>query len=159
MMRRVTRLAPLTGIAREENPRRCAVRLKVLLHHEAAHRVANDHWLGGKAVGNRRDVTHPVVDGTRPAILLIAVAMVAEAQSHSPIALIGKEAQEVLVPTPGRMPGSVNKEQRNRMRCGGTPLVDHFKNGRHSLALFATFPRIYSGAKADPIQIATKPTI
>jgi hypothetical protein len=35
----------------------------------------------------------------------------------------------------------VNKEQRNGVRFGGRTLVDHFEHGRHSLDLFAAFPR------------------
>jgi hypothetical protein len=71
--------------------------------------------------------------------------------------IVGEIVQEMLIPTPCGVVATVNKQQRKRMRFGGRPLVDHFEHGRHSLDLFAAFPRIYSGARcwADPIQIAT----
>ena len=56
--------------------------------------------------------------------------MITKAQGDGAITLIGKEVEEVLIPTPGSMPPSVNKKQRNGMRFGGRPLVDHFKHGR-----------------------------
>jgi len=68
--------------------------------------------------------------------------MITKAQGDGAITLIGKEVEEVLIPTPGSMPTPVNKKQRNGMRFGGRPLVDHFKHGPPFRSV-AAFPRIF----------------
>ena len=60
-----------------------------------------------------------------------AAAMAAKADRQSAITLVGEEAQEVFVPTPCRMPGAVDEEQRDRVGFTDTPPVDHLKHVAH----------------------------
>jgi hypothetical protein len=71
--------------------------------------------------------------------LMLSIALVVQTTArilvsncrNGPIALVGEEAQKILVPTPGRMPGPVDKEQRRGVRFAARPLVDHFEHLSH----------------------------
>ena len=73
----------------------------------------------GQTVGNHADVLDIVGDRTRTqGLVRRAAAMAAKAGRQSAITLVGEEVQEIFIPTPCRMPGPVDEEQRDRV--GGT---------------------------------------
>src|SRR6516162_8428462 len=97
--------------------------------------MADNQWSRGQAVGNRRDVLNEVSDRTQPHRLLCgALSMAAQPHSQRSIALRRKEVQEMLVPAPGAMPGTVDKEQRRFLRLTGGPLIDHIRHEPDSSA-------------------------
>ena len=54
--------------------------------------------------------------------------LLAKARRQRAIALVGEEIQEMLVPAPGCIPGTMNNEQRRWMRRRAMPSVDHFQH-------------------------------
>ena len=85
--------------------------------------------LRGQTVGNQADILDIVGDRTGAQRLGgRAAAMAAKAYGQSAITLVGEEAQEMFVPTPCRMPGPMDEEQRDRVGFTDTPLVDHLKH-------------------------------
>ena len=99
---------------RHQHAGRTVVLLQILLHDETAHGVTDDHRRCGQTVGNHADVLDIVGDRTRPQRFVSrAAAMAAKAERQSAITLVGEEVQEIFIPAPGRMPGSVDEEQRD----------------------------------------------
>ena len=89
----------------------------------------------GRLSATDADVLDEVGDRTGTQRLVSrAVAMAAEADRQSAITLVGEEAQKVFIPTPCRMPGPVDEEQRDRVGFTDTPPVDHLKHVAHSFS-------------------------
>jgi len=59
-----------------------------------------------------------------------ALAMTAQTHRKGTKPFVGEIVHEILIPTPRSVVGTMNEEQRDWMRCGGTPLVDDFKHRR-----------------------------
>ena len=108
------------------------MQFQILLHDKTAHGVTDDHWLEGKTMGDRADVLDIVSDRTGAQRLLsMAASMASKAQRHSAIAFVGKETQEMFIPTPCGMPGPMDEQQRGRVSRTDAPLVDHLKHAAH----------------------------
>ena len=106
------------------------VLLEVLLYDEAAHGVSDEHGLGTEHVDGTAYIVDIVGDGTRLQRLgQSAGTMAAQAHRDGTKTLVGKEVQEMLVPTPRGERRPVNEKQRRRMSVTARPFVDQFEHG------------------------------
>ena len=141
---------PADGCGSEQDGGRSIVRFQVLLHHEAAHGMADHYRSSGQAAGNRIDIVNEIRHRTKlHGLGCWAFAMAAKAQSHRPIALFREEVEEMLVPAPGAVPGTVDKEQWNFVRFMGRPLFDHIEHEPDSL-----WPRPAGWLATTPLRLA-----
>ncbi len=101
------------GHRRDQHRGRCGVAFEVLLDDQAAHRVADhDRWLGQRG-GRFRDV-RDVLGDPCPAKALTPrrTAMAAQVDRlHGPAA-VAEVAEEMLLPAPGAVPGTVHEQKR-----------------------------------------------
>ena len=87
--------------------------LEILLHHEAAHGMADQHRRRGQAPTTSATIGDVV--GNRQAVEPLAAAAAAvsgEADGIGGVTGLGKERQEVLLPAPGAGEGAMHEEQR-----------------------------------------------
>src|SRR6201999_2313869 len=104
---------------------RGVVALQILLHDEATHGMADDHGRAGQLLSSRSNILDIVAHRTSPKRLVRwALAVATKAQCDCAVTLVGKVAEEILVPTPSGVPGPVDKEKRNWMRLAHTALLD-----------------------------------
>jgi hypothetical protein len=97
---------------REQDRARRGVPLEVLLDHQSTHRVADYDRRRPHRPGGRGDVVDVVRDPGPAESLGWRRPMTAEVESLDRPASVGEVAEEVLLPAPGAVPGTVHEKQR-----------------------------------------------
>ncbi len=91
---------------------------EILLHHEAAHRMPDQHRRRRQGGDRGRHILHVV--GDRKAVEMLAArrsAVSGKAQGIGGVTGLGEEGQEMLLPAPGSRIGAMDEKQRRRERC------------------------------------------
>jgi hypothetical protein len=93
--------------------------------------MSDDHGGSAKCVSGGAHVVEIVGNRARTKRLgQVASVMAAPADGYGAKTPVREEVQEVGIPAPGRVPTTVNEEQRYRMRLTRRALVDDFEHGQ-----------------------------
>ena len=91
--------------------------------------MTDEHRCAFKLRDDSVYVFHVIGDRTRlEGLGQAAGTMAAKAQGDGSVALIGEEAQKMVVPNPCCGASAVNEKQRNGMGFSDRPLVDNFEH-------------------------------